>query len=241
MAPRVLVTRPQPGSDRTAERLAQAGFHPLALPLTEVKPCRDVSMDVDPDTVAVAITSPNALRLASGNLVDRLSDIPVFAVGKTSARSAENRGLKVAGYANSDALALAALLGRSLNKEARIAYVCGKVRRPEFESEMKAAGFKIQAIETYDSVPVSYSTENLQDILGKDMVAAAVFHSARTAGIFDCLFADRELPQLTDKTWFFCFSPNVAEKLKSVPRDRVIVAAGPSDDDLIAALCAIFG
>ncbi|TIT17702.1 MAG: uroporphyrinogen-III synthase, partial [Mesorhizobium sp.] len=59
---RVLVTRPEPGASRTARRLADAGFQPILLPLTET-----VALAVDAGAVAdaaAAITSFGAWRTA---------------------------------------------------------------------------------------------------------------------------------------------------------------------------------
>ncbi|TIX52492.1 MAG: uroporphyrinogen-III synthase, partial [Mesorhizobium sp.] len=43
---RVLVTRPEPGASRTAQRLLDQGFQPILLPLTET-----VALPVDADGV----------------------------------------------------------------------------------------------------------------------------------------------------------------------------------------------
>ena len=70
MSLRVLVTRPQPGADRTAARLQEAGFEPIVLPLSEivaVAPALPASLPG-----AVAISSANAVRLLTEWGIDGL-------------------------------------------------------------------------------------------------------------------------------------------------------------------------
>src|SRR5262245_13671221 len=89
---RVLVTRPEPGASRTARRLAEQGFEPVVLPLTEIRP---LPADHFPDSAnidAVAATSANAIRHAPRRLISTLTGKPVFAVGGGTARATRNAG-----------------------------------------------------------------------------------------------------------------------------------------------------
>lgn len=241
MPRRILVTRPQPGNARTAERLERAGFHPLSLPLAELRPVREIAAQTGPQAAAVAITSSNALRFAPDELVDRLRRLPLFAVGAQSARYAQGRGFNVAAHGGSDAAELAGLVASSLKSGALVVYPCGKVRRPEFESRMAASGIRILPIETYDTVQVSYSTEFLNRILGTDPVDAVLLHSANAAQYLSALVTQDQLSQVTDDTWFFCFSENIANRLKAFPGNRIVVARKPSDEELVSALRSVFG
>ncbi|TIW37543.1 MAG: uroporphyrinogen-III synthase, partial [Mesorhizobium sp.] len=85
---RVLVTRPEPGASRTAQRLLDQGFQPILLPLTET-----VALPVDADgvannAVAVAVTSANAVRHAPKEIIAALAGLPCHAVGKRTAEAA---------------------------------------------------------------------------------------------------------------------------------------------------------
>ncbi|TIM00109.1 MAG: uroporphyrinogen-III synthase, partial [Mesorhizobium sp.] len=78
---RVLVTRPEPGASRTAQRLEDLGFKPILLQLTET-----VALPVDADRVAanaaaVAVTSANAVRHAPKEISAALAGLPCHAVG----------------------------------------------------------------------------------------------------------------------------------------------------------------
>src|SRR5262245_13133093 len=92
MRGRVLVTRPEPGASRTARRLAEQGFEPVVLPLTEI---RALPSDHFPDAAnvdAVAVTSANAIRHAPRPLISTLAGKPVFAIGGETARAVKNAG-----------------------------------------------------------------------------------------------------------------------------------------------------
>ncbi|TIW85650.1 MAG: uroporphyrinogen-III synthase, partial [Mesorhizobium sp.] len=70
---RVLVTRPQPGASRSAHRLEEIGFQPILLPLTETAALPVAAGLVPDDSVAVAITSANAVRHAPKEIIAPLA------------------------------------------------------------------------------------------------------------------------------------------------------------------------
>jgi uroporphyrinogen-III synthase len=237
---RILVTRPEPGNEQTAKRLAQAGFEPILLPLTKIESCNGQDLTVEPGTEAIALTSPNGLRFAPESILSKFSDLPVYAVGAASARFAQDCGLQVAGVGDGGALELAALIAKKLKVGTRIAYPCGKVRRPDFETSLRNHGFRIAALETYYTNQVSYSTEIVNQEIGDIPIDAVFLHSAKSGQAADSLLRRGAIPQITEKTWFFCFSERIADSLISVRRDRIMVVAAPTDIEMIAAAKRIF-
>lgn len=236
MARRVLVVRPEPGNAQTAARLVQAGFEPVLLPLTRIEPLDGAAVDIASGTKAVAITSPNALRHAPSALVDQLRLLPVFAVGHSSAASAREHGLNLAACGNAGAKDLAWLIAASLDRGSLIAYPCGRVRRPEFERALTAAGYLIQPIETYDTAIVSYSTETVRKICKPAPFDAVLVHSSKAADALGRLTAQDNIPQITDKTLFFCLSARIGRALQPVASDRLIAAGRPDESELLDLL-----
>src|SRR5262245_6534472 len=92
MRGRVLVTRPEPGASHTARRLAGAGFEPVILPLTEIRPLPFHRIAGVGAADAIAVTSANAIRHAPQDLISALRQKPLFAVGGETARAAKNAG-----------------------------------------------------------------------------------------------------------------------------------------------------
>ena len=88
----VLVTRPQPENDATAAALRAKGFDVLQAPMLRFEP---VSFHDDRDARydAVIVTSASALRVTGSNAaLNRLLDLPLFAVGAATADAARRVG-----------------------------------------------------------------------------------------------------------------------------------------------------
>jgi uroporphyrinogen-III synthase len=138
---------------------------------------RRPSNDVD----AVAVTSSNALRHASDKLLAALTRKPCFAVGDKTAKQARQAGFASVMSANGDAHRLAALIGDNSTPDARIAYLCGAVRRPEFEAALAQIGRKVVPIETYDTVRLEPTDSAIEQALGAQSVDAVLVYSAESA------------------------------------------------------------
>ncbi|TIT05739.1 MAG: uroporphyrinogen-III synthase, partial [Mesorhizobium sp.] len=140
---RVLVTRPEPGASRTAQRLLDQGFQPILLPLTET-----VALPVDADgvannAVAVAVTSANAVRHAPKEIIAALAGLPCHAVGKRTAEAAHTAGFFSVGEGPGDAQALADALAGGYAGQT-IVYLCGRVRFSGFEQRLQATGVHVR-------------------------------------------------------------------------------------------------
>ena len=90
----VLVTRPHPDDEATANALLARGFEVLRAPMLRLEPVpfRD---DEDARYGAVIVTSANALRAIVPHLADsRLLKLPLFAVGEHTASAARSAGFQ---------------------------------------------------------------------------------------------------------------------------------------------------
>ncbi len=236
MRGRVLVTRPEPGASRTARRLAEAGFEPIVLPLTEIRqlPTREVPAPSAVD--AVAVTSANAIRNAPPQMIDSLAGKPVFAVGNRSASIAREAGFPLVFEGDGDAADLARRMAATLRPNARVLYLCGGVRRPEFEVALANAGLAVDALETYDTVEISHPTDFVVSTLRNEAVGTVLVLSARTAEVLSSLIQPTDLSHLFGNTRYFCISRRVAATLTGIDPERVLVAERPDEDALIALL-----
>jgi uroporphyrinogen-III synthase len=229
----VLVTRPEPGASRTAARLSAAGFEAVVLPLTRIAPLDFAPPDGDFD--AVIVTSAQALSAAAPN---RLFKLPVFAVGEATAASARTAGFENVMAAGGSVGSAAALIGRSVKSSSRLIYLCGKVRRPELESALAGAGFKLSAVETYDAVPVIYSEKDAAARLGAAPFSAVTLMSAQAAQRFAALARAGRLQQLFKSGEIICFSKRIADELGGMSGVSVIREA--SEDALMELLLRRF-
>ncbi|MER8481504.1 uroporphyrinogen-III synthase [Mesorhizobium sp. M1322] len=234
---RVLVTRPEPGASRTAQRLLDQGFKPILLPLTQT-----VALPVDADGIAinaaaVAVTSANAVRHAPKKISAALAGLPCHAVGRRTAEAARAAGLLSVSEGPGDAEALADALAGDYAGQT-IVYLCGRVRFSGFEQRLKAAGVHVRAVETYDTVVLDYSDEAVLARLSGLPVAAVLLYSANAATAMQALAGRPALLGVFERTVFFVLSARIAEALDPVARDRIRIAPEPGEDALLRLLQA---
>ncbi len=88
----VLVTRPHPDDETTAEALRARGVGVLRAPMLRFEPL-PFQDDTDAAYGAVIVTSANALRAIAPHLAGhRLLKLPLFAVGENTAAAARDAG-----------------------------------------------------------------------------------------------------------------------------------------------------
>ena len=231
---RVLVTRPEPGASRTARRLEVQGFQPVLLPLTETS-ALPVEAAIGADSVAVAVTSANAVRHAPKALVAALASLPCHAVGKRTAEACRAAGFLSVREGPGDAEALVDTIAGGLAGKA-IVYLCGRVRFPVFEQRLEAAGVHVQAIETYDTAGIDYGDAEVLARLSGRPVEAVLLYSAKASAALVDLIARPALRHLFEKTELLALSARVAGPLDGVAGQTLRIALRPDEDALLALL-----
>ncbi|WP_269931948.1 uroporphyrinogen-III synthase [Aminobacter sp. HY435] len=231
---RVLVTRPDPGATRTARRLETLGFEPVILPLSETRPLPVARDSVPLKAKAVAVTSANALRHAPSGLVERLSGLPCHAVGARTAESARRAGFFSVSEGPGDAAGLAEMIATELG-ETTLAYLCGRVRMPEFEKRLFAYGIKVVPIETYDTVALAPPRSAVSQALSGQPIDAVLVYSARAAAALGVLMeVHAEADLLLRNARCCCMSARIAAAFGGGL--NVEVALDPNEDALLALL-----
>ncbi|ESY67071.1 MULTISPECIES: uroporphyrinogen-III synthase [Mesorhizobium] len=235
--PGVLVTRPEPGASRTARRVLEAGFQPILLPLTETAALPTDAGQVPADALAVAVTSANAVRHASEEIIAALAALPCHAVGKRTAEAARDAGFLSVREGAGDAEALAENMGDTFSGKT-IVYLCGRVRFPVFEQRLEAAGVQVHAVETYDTSAVRCSDKDVLALTSGQPVDAVLLYSAKAAAAMQDLAARPALKLLFEKTRFLALSQRIAAALDYSAGKAIEIAATPDEDALLALLRA---
>ncbi len=208
---RALVLRPEPGNARTVARLRAAGVEAVALPLFEVRPLAwEVSAADAFD--ALLLTSANAVRFAGAGL-DRLSHLPVVAVGEATAVVAREAGMRVAVTGQGDAAAAVA----AARDFPRLLHLAGR-------EYVAIPG--ITRVIVYASEPVTLASGALVQAVGK----VVLLHSARAAARFAALAADLPRGSIT----LAAISAKVAAAAGG-GWERIVVADAPNDAALVTA------
>ncbi len=185
---------------------------------------------------AVAVSSGNGIRLAPPALLDRLRPLPCFAVGAATAKVAREAGFADVLECGGDARALAATVTATVRRGSTLAYPCGRVRRPELEATLGEAGLRVEAIETYDTVALTYAEDDLALRIGGEPVAAVLFHAATSAEAFLALPGGDTVGRLFRDARLVCISERVAEVLRAGGCPDVEASAIPTDDAMMDLL-----
>jgi uroporphyrinogen-III synthase len=204
----VLVTRPEPGATRTAERLSALGFQPLVLPLSEIRPLPVPQVLGHYD--AVAITSANAMRHASDEFLATLYHLPCFAVGNATAQTAHAKGFKKVLSGNGNGASLADQINKSTAKNALILYLTGRVRAPQFEDVLGLSGRTVIAIPVYDTILKHYEADYLADLFKTSPVNICLLYSKRGAAALFAMIGKNNISHLFENTRFLCLSDDIA-------------------------------
>lgn len=234
--PRVLVTRPQPGAARTAERLLALGFDPVVMPLTETVALAHGTPEALPDFVVA--TSPQAFRHLSAPALATLSTIRVRATGRATAAAAREAGFLDVKETGGDIIRLMSSLSQILKPGISILYLAGRVRRPELEQNLADKGVDLSITEVYDTIQVSYSTENIRALSADGELSAVLLTSVNCATQLAKIVHSAEHFQAIDNALLICLSQRIADTAEQMFPNPVKVAFAPTEDALLECLVA---
>ncbi|MBN9249519.1 MAG: uroporphyrinogen-III synthase [Mesorhizobium sp.] len=233
---RVLITRPKPAASHTARKLAELGFEPVLLPLSDTIPLFPEQSAVPSDAAAVAITSANAIRHAAPELLSALSSLPCHAVGGKTAEAARAAGFSSVHTGSGEALALADQIAASLSGS--LVYLCGRVRLAGFEDRLASSGVRVHPLESYDTVSLEYSDEAVSVHLADRPVDAVLLYSAKAAHAFGVLAERSGTHHLFEGAGLFVLSERIASALGQHGFSAASVAAQPTEQALLTLLGA---
>ena len=228
---RLLVARPQPEADATAEKLRALGHAVLVAPLLRIKP---VEADLSGDWSAVIVTSINTLRAIKPERLKPFITLPLFGVGDRSARAAQDLGFRDVRSAQGDAQALAALIVKNKPAGSRpLLYLAGEDRAADIAAALAPHGIAVTLKEVYRAVATGYPPE-LFAAVEQGRIDAVLHFSRRSAEHYLSGARDAGLLKQALLPRHFCISGQVAEALTSAGAAQVSVAARADEAAVIA-------
>ena len=230
----VLVTRPEPGATRTAERLTTLGFRPLVLPLTVIRSLPVAIPDRQYD--AVAITSANALRHAPQVSLRPFLHLPCFAVGEATAELARRAGFEHVYTGNGDGALLAGAINDSIMPGAGLLYLTGRIRSPLFEEISGRTGRIVTPVAVYDTLPEIYDTDYLTGLFNTLPVDACLLYSVGGAEAFIGTIGKTSIHHLLESAEILCLSAGIAAVVSGQGFGRVRTAIVPRETALLEML-----
>lgn len=227
-APRVWITRAEPGAARTAARLLALGMEPVVRPLLTIQTLSPELPDLDA-FAALAFTSVNGVAAFAGLSARR--DRPVFAVGDATAQAARDVGFARVDSADGDLGALARRIAAGAAgpvlaavAETPAGDLAAAVRRAGGGATV---GVGVQAVAVYRARSTGAAPPDLFD--------AVLVHSPRAgralANAGGAVFATAVIAAI---------SPAAAAPLQALGLSPA-VAAAPREDALLDVLQAALG
>jgi uroporphyrinogen-III synthase len=231
---RVLVTRPEPGAARTARRLEELGFTPVVLPLFETR-----SLFVDRGAIpegcgAVAVTSANAILHAPTELIANLASTRCFAVGGGTAAAARAAGFLAVVEGPGDAEGLARTIIAEAATDTTVLYLCGHVRRPDFERLLASAGIAVRAVETYTTARTDDAANTAEAL--REPIDAVLLHSVTAAQAFAEMTKRAHFAEIFGNAEILCLSARIAAALDDKGLGKIRVAREPTEAALLSLL-----
>ena len=228
----VLITRPEPGANETAARVAALGFQPVVAPLLAINPL-PTPLPPSGQVQAILVTSSNAIPALPASH----QHLPVFAVGDATAQRARAAGFERVASADGDAAALAALVARTVVAHAGpLLLATGRGQGNSLAADLRRRGFAVVRRVVYAAKPVPALPAAAIVVLGAGTVRAAMFFSAETARTFVHLLEGTPLHEAVRTVDALAIGKPAAVALEALPWRRIRVAARPDQDAMLALL-----
>jgi uroporphyrinogen-III synthase len=228
-----LVFRPEPGAAETAARVAALGWEPILAPALILQP-RPLSL---PAAQAILLTS----RAAARALPAPAPAVPLFAVGEATAREAIARGWRDVRAAQGTAKQLARLVERQLDPaKGALLLAVGEGYALELAAALRARGFRVIRRIAYAAAPATQLPHEACVAVAEGRVAAALFHSPRSARCAMTLIRRAGLAEAATRMEALAISRRVADAaVAALAPSRwrsVRVAARPEEQALLGLL-----
>ncbi len=241
----MLVTRPEPGAEKTADMLRRTGHEPVVLPLSRTVTLTDNAEDLNRTAAAaVAVTSAAALRHWKSCGIDPAQLVlPIYAVGEATGEAARELGFRDVQIGGGTGGDLAASIIEAvatdrfrLSQQNPLLYAAGRVRHGEFEAAIVAADLPLKVVEIYNIEEISYSTDYLLRQFPLHETSAALFYSRSAAALFFEAFDNADTDKRLENWMFLCMSDQVAAAVPHRFEIQTHIASAPREKDLFALL-----
>jgi uroporphyrinogen-III synthase len=233
---RLLVTRPEPDAMRQVERLAARGHEAVLAPLLAIETATEMPLELN-GAQALIVTSRNALRaLATHRELAASLQLPLFAVGEATAKAAAELGFTRVTSGPGTGEGLAQLIADALDPDAgALVHLAGKTVAFDLKSALQAKGFTLRQPVLYRAVAATRLPESVLTLLNEGKLDGVILMSPRTAAIFAALVVRHEALTQASRLDCYCLSAAVAQAVEPL-KARTIVAARPSEEDILALL-----
>lgn len=230
---RLLVTRPEPDSQRTATALRQRGHHVSIAPLLRIEGIA-AELGAGPWD-ALVITSANSCRaVAHHPRIAELVHRPVFTVGTHSAEAAREAGFIDVTTSDGDVDELAQLLiAKFKGRDRRLLYFAGEDRTADMAAGLAGHGITIKTVIIYRAVKASEFPQPTRDAIAAGEIDGVLHFSRRTAEAYLSSAVGAALLDRALAPFHYCLSAQVARPLLQAGAAAVRAAERPNEASLL--------
>lgn len=230
-----LVTRPLEDADSLAKMLRARGHAVTVDPLMSIELRPDVPV-TRAGLQALLVTSANGLRavMARSDFPEWL-DLPLFAVGPTTAAMARQAGFVRVHEAAGEVVSLAQLVRQELDADGGpLLHIAGTVSAGDLKGTLQRDGFEVERVVLYEAKAAEMLSQGTIEGLRNGEIDAVLLYSKRSAEIFVDLAQLAGLQDALSRLHAYCLSANAAIPLQGRGVQAIHIASAPNETDLLA-------
>jgi len=234
---RILVTRPEPDASSTQAALQGCGHRAILSPLMSIRFIKVNDLRPGP-LQAIIVTSRNAVRaLGQSAVLQELLELPVFAVGKGTARDAHDLGFHGVMEGPGNARGLVDVIAANANPAGgRLVHFAGYKLAFDLENALRQLGFEIETIRCYEAQAAKTLTPEAVGAMRTGHLDAVLLMSPDASRTYVQLVEAAGLADAARKVACACISPATAEALTPFNPDVVEVSKRPNSEEVLALI-----
>jgi len=226
----IVITRPKEDSLYLIENLIKLGHEVTHLPVIKIEKLETKKIDLL-NYQAVIFTSSNAIRFM--NIEKFNSKIKCFCVGKATEFTAKQVGFINTLTSEGTVDSLIELIIRNLdNKSGKLLYLSSEFISKDLDVDLSNAGFTIDRVSNYTTLPVEEIDKNIIDFLKKKSPDAIFVYSSKSAKNLFNLINKYSLLNVVTQSNLMCISEKVLLVLKQIKWKNVFIFS-PGEEEFL--------
>lgn len=177
----ILITRPQPDSDKDSEMLNALGYQTITDPMLDIVPVSFTLPDLSPYK-GIICTSKHAVRMLTDKI--EIGNICILAVGPKTASEAAEKGFQNIRTSNGTAKGLQTYIETQYTSQDRFLYVHGEHTSHPLDKNLEKKGYIVDSVVVYTARNTQSVNAATVDHIKKNRIDAVTFFSKRTAETF---------------------------------------------------------
>jgi len=226
----IVITRPIEDASYLITKLAKLGHLVTHLPVIKIEKLETKKIDLQ-NYKAVIFTSSNAIRFL--NMEKFNSKIKCFCVGNITELAARKQGFVNTYSSEGTVNSLIELVKRKLNSQTeKLLYVSSEFISKDLDGDLIKAGFSIDRISNYTSLPIVQIDEKTLNFIKKNPPDVFFIYSSKSAKNLFNLINKYSLLNVVTHSNLMCISEKVLLVLKQIKWKNVFIF-NPGEEEFL--------